>query len=122
MRFFKNDSGNPNAFYEPNSFGGPAEVPQYREPPLRISGDADRYNHRIGNDDYTQPGNLFRLFSQEQRKRLFDNLAEAMAGVPAEIVKRQIGHFYKADPEYGLGVARRMAIAVDEQQMLNAAE
>ena len=63
MRFFKNDSGNPDAFYEPNSFEGPAEAPEYREPPLRISGDADRYNHRAGNDDYTQPGNLFRLFT-----------------------------------------------------------
>jgi catalase len=37
MRFLKNDSGNPDAFYEPNSFGGPAEVPEFREPPLRQS-------------------------------------------------------------------------------------
>ncbi len=121
MRFFP-PATNPDAFYEPNSFGGPVEAPDYREPPLRILGDADRYDHRIGNDDYTQPGNLFRLFSQEQRKRLFDNIAEAMAGVPAGIVRRQIGHFYKADPEYGLGVARRMCIAVDEVQPLQAAE
>jgi catalase len=55
MRFFKNDTGNPDVYYEPNSIGGPTETAQYREPPLKISGDADRYNHRIGNDDYTQP-------------------------------------------------------------------
>ena len=35
MRFFKNDSGNPDAYYEPNSFGGPAEDPSVKEPPLR---------------------------------------------------------------------------------------
>jgi catalase len=122
MRFFRNDSGNADAFYEPNSFNGPVEAPEYREPPLRISGDADRYNHRIGNDDYTQPGNLFRLFDQEQRNRLFNNIAEAMQGVPVEIVKRQIAHFYKADPEYGLGVASRMGIAADEVQPKLAAE
>jgi catalase len=122
MRFFKNDTGNPDAYYEPNSFGGPAEEPAYREPPLHISGDVDRYNHRIGNDDYTQPGNLFRLFNQEQRKRLFDNIADAMHGVPVEIVKRQIAHFYKADPEYGLGVANRMGIAAGEIEPLKAAE
>ncbi len=121
MRFFP-PATNPDAFYEPNSFSGPAETRHYREPPLRISGDADRYNHRIGNDDYTQPGNLFRLFNREQRHRLFDNLAEAMAGVPLEIVKRQIGHFYKADPEYGLGFARRVGIAADEVHWLKAAE
>ncbi len=121
MRFFP-PATNPDAFYEPNSFSGPAEAPEYREPPLRISGDADRYNHRIGNDDYTQPGNLFRLFTQEQRNRLFDNIAEAMDGVPLEIVKRQISHFYKADPEYGLGVARRMGVATGEVDRLQAAE
>ncbi len=121
MRFFP-PASNPDAFYEPNSFSGPAEAPEYREPPLRIPGDADRYNHRIGNDDYTQPGNLFRLFTQEQRNRLFDNIAEAMDGVPLEIVKRQIGHFYKADPEYGLGVARRMGVATGEVDRLQAAE
>lgn len=121
MRFFP-PATNPDAFYEPNSFSGPAEAPEYREPPLRISGDADRYNHRIGNDDYTQPGNLFRLFTQEQRNRLFDNIAEAMDGVPLEIVKRQISHFYKADPEYGLGVARRMDVATGEVDRLQAAE
>jgi catalase len=122
MRFFKNDSGNPDAFYEPNSFEGPAEAPEYREPPLRISGDADRYNHRAGNDDYTQPGNLFRLFTQEQRNRLFANIAEAMQGVPLAIVRRQIAHFYKADPEYGLGVARRMGVSIEETVQLRAAE
>ena len=122
MRFFKNDSGNPDAFYEPNSFEGPAEAPEYREPPLRISGDADRYNHRAGNDDYTQPGNLFRLFTAEQRNRLFDNIAEAMQGVPLAIVKRQIAHFYKADPEYGLGVARRMGVPIEYTSQPKAAE
>jgi catalase len=122
MRFFKNDSGNPDAYYEPNSFEGPAEAPEYREPPLRISGDADRYNHRAGNDDYTQPGNLFRLFTQEQRNRLFDNIAEAMQGVPHAIVRRQIAHFHKADPEYGLGVATRMGVPIEETMQRRAAE
>ena len=40
--------------YEPNSFGGWVEGPSVKEPPLKISGDADRYDHRKGNDDYTQ--------------------------------------------------------------------
>ena len=113
MRFFRNDTGNPDAYYEPNSFGGPAQAPEYREPPLRISGDADRYDHREGNDDYTQAGDLFRLMDDGQRTRLLDNIAEAMDGVPVEIIKRQVAHFYRCDPDYGAGVATRMGVSVE---------
>ncbi|WKW52417.1 catalase [Rhodomicrobium lacus] len=121
MRFFGGQTGNVDAFYEPNSFGGAAEAPQYREPPFRISGDADRYNHRIGNDDYSQPRALFRLFDAEQKERLFSNIAEALQGVPVEIVKRQVVHFYRVDPEYGLGVAAKVGLAPEDVQ-LKAAE
>ena len=48
---------------------------RYAEPPLPLDGDADRYNHRDGNDDTTQAGNLFRRFNAEQKQRLFDNIA-----------------------------------------------
>jgi len=43
-----------------------------------------------------------------------DNIAEAMQGVPVDIVKRQVAHFSKADPAYGQGVARRMGVAVSD--------
>ncbi len=108
MRFDDNGGGSVN--YEPNSFGGPVEDPRFKEPPLRISGDADRYDHREGNDDYTQPGNLFRLMTPEQRRRLFANLARGMQGVPEEIVRRQLGHFHRADPAYAAGVAEALGI------------
>ena len=100
-----------DAYYEPNSFGGPAESKHLAEPPLKISGDADRYNHRLGNDDYTQPGNLFRLMTPEAQGRLFGNIAAAMSGVPEVIVQRQLVHFHKADPAYAAGVAKALNIA-----------
>jgi len=101
---------NADAYYEPNTFGGPTADGRFAEPPLAISGDADRYNHRDGNDDYTQPGDLFRLMSGEQKQQLFSNIAGAMSGVPSHIVHRQLGHFYKADPEYAAGVANALKI------------
>ena len=122
MRFFRNDTGNPDVYYEPNSFGGPSEVPQFREPPLRISGDADRYDHRDGNDDTTQPGNLFRLMSKDEQQRLFNNIAAAMQGVPAEIVRRQIALFAKCDPAYGAGVAERLRLTSAAASVGKAAE
>jgi catalase len=97
-----------DAYYEPNSFNGPKQNPVQAEPPLKISGDANRYNHRDGNDDYLQPGNLFRLMSAAQKKQLFQNIAEAMNGVPDEIVERQLGHFAKADPAYSEGVRQAL--------------
>jgi len=99
-----------NAYYEPNSFGGPKEDKRLAEPSLKISGDADHYNHRDGNDDYTQPGDLFRLMSPAQKQQLFSNIAGAMNGVPEEIVRRQLAHFHKADPAYAAGVAKALKI------------
>lgn len=122
MRFFPNDNGNPDTYYEPNSFAGPVEKPDFREPPLKISGDADRFNHREGNDDYTQAGDLFRLMTAEQQGRLMDNIAGAMQGVPVEIVKRQLVHFAACDPRYGEGVAKRMNVTLDAKSKTQAAE
>ncbi|MEP3246894.1 MAG: catalase [Sneathiella sp.] len=103
MRFFANNP-NPDAYYEPNSFGGPVEKPDVKEPPLKISGDADRYNHRDGNDDYSQPRALFNLFDQGQKDRLFSNIAASIGGVPEVILERQLAHFDKIHPDYGDGV------------------
>ena len=112
MRFFRAETGNVDAFYEPNSFNGAVQDERYKEPPLKISSEAaDRYDHRDGNDDYRQPGDLFRLMSMESQQRLFNNYADAMAGVPVEIIKRQVAHCYKVDPAYGKGLAARMGLS-----------
>jgi catalase len=97
----------PDAFYEPNSSGGPVENPAFAEPPLKISGDADRYNHREGNDDYSQPRALFDLFDAGQKARLFSNVADAMQGVPEFIVERQLGRFEKVHKDYAAVAATR---------------
>ena len=104
MRFTENFNENPDAYYEPNSFNGPVEDPSAQEPPMKISGDIRRYEEQDQMGDYQQAGNLFRLFDDAQRKRLFSNIADAMEGVPQEIIDRQLVHFDKADPEYGKGV------------------
>nr|WP_298683327.1 catalase [uncultured Dongia sp.] len=104
MRFTPN-MPNADAYYEPNSMGGPRQAPDFSEPALAISGDADRYNHREGNDDYSQPRALFNLFDAAQKQRLFANIAAAMGGVPKEIIDRQLAHFEKIHPDYAKGVA-----------------
>jgi catalase len=108
MRFDDHGGGAPN--YEPNGFDGPVEDSRFREPPLKISGDADRYDHHEGNDDYTQAGDLFRLMTAAQRGRLIANIVAHMASVPCDIQLRQIEHFRKADPDYGNGVAEGLGV------------
>ena len=66
----------------------------------------------MGNDDYTQAGNLFRLMSAEQKNQLIGNIVNAMKTVPTEIQERQVGHFYKADPAYGEGIAKGLGLPV----------
>ena len=107
MRYIPNFP-NPDAYYEPNSFDGPKENPDFAEPPLKISGDAARYNHREGNDDYGQPRGLFNLFDDGQKARLFSNIAESMQDVPDDISERQLTLFDKVDPAYGKGVRKAL--------------
>ena len=45
--------------------------------------------------------------------QLFDNIAGAMNGAPEEIIRRQLGHFHKADPAYAAGVAKALDLEYD---------
>lgn len=110
MRFDGNFGSSPN--YEPNSYATePKEAPKYAEPPLALTGDAARWNHRVDEDYYSQPGALFRLMSPAQQQLLIDNIVGAMTGVPRAIQEKQIAHFTKADPAYGAGVAKGLGLA-----------
>ncbi len=129
MNFFAHLNKNPDAYYEPNSFGGPVEDPSVKEPPLRLSGDADRHDHRVGNDDYSQPRALFNLFDEGQKQRLYANFAAAMDGVPEAIIDRQLAHIDVISKEYGDGIrAARAALAgrardaISDQESVVAAE
>ena len=111
-RFDGNGGGTVN--YEPNSFDGPVDDPRQKEPPLRIQGDADRYNHHDGNEDCSQAGDLYRLMSAAQKSQLIGNLVGALKTVPRFIQVRQVGHFYKADADYGGRVAEGLGVKIDE--------
>ncbi|MEI2368798.1 MULTISPECIES: catalase KatA [Niallia] len=112
MRFDGNGGG--SVYYEPNSFSGPKETPENKTTPFAVSGVAESvaYDH---NDHYTQAGDLYRLMTTEERERLVANIVGAMKPVALEEIKlRQIGHFYKADPEYGTKVAEGLGLSVPE--------
>ncbi|MEX0654231.1 MAG: catalase [Phycisphaeraceae bacterium] len=102
--------------YEPNSYDdAPKEAPEYAEPAMAL-GDvaADRYNHREGNDDYTQAGDLYRLMPDGEKQRLANAIAGALGQARPEIQQRQLCHFFRADPDYGRRVADALGLDVSD--------
>jgi catalase len=55
MRVHANGDG--SVIYGPDSLNSPVQRAPFDEPPLRITGDAARYEHRDDNDEYMQAGN-----------------------------------------------------------------
>ena len=104
MNVLGQQSGALDAYYEPNRFGGASQSPDYAEPPLALSGTADRHDHRAGNDDYSQPRALHDLMTDDQRARLYANTAAAMAGVPDEIIDVALSHYDRISQAYGDGI------------------
>jgi catalase len=107
MRVDGNKGG--TASYEPNTVGEWQEQPDFREPPLSIEGAADHWNHRVDEDYFSQPGNLFRLMSPAQQELLFGNTARALQGTTKAVQDLHVEHCTKADPAYGAGVTKALA-------------
>ncbi|HRQ04698.1 MAG TPA: catalase [Nitrosomonas halophila] len=100
--------------YEPNSYREWQQQAEFQAPRLDLEGAAGHWDHRVDEDYYTQPGNLFRLMNTAQRQALFENTARSIGGTPREVQKRHIAHCLRADPAYGEGIADALGIPVDE--------
>ncbi|MBP1674323.1 MAG: Catalase [Bacteroidetes bacterium] len=116
---FMNVDGNggsaPN--YYPNSFDGIAADSSYKEPAMKLDSNiADTYNRNENDDDYyTQPGLLFRkVMNASEKQNTISNFVSALKGVTGpkrkEIILRQLNHFYKADKELALSIAKGLGI------------
>lgn len=107
-------NGGASIYYEPNSYGGPKESAENKPAPFAISGEANSVGFDE-HDHYTQPGDLYRLISEEERTRLVDTIVGAMKPVEKDEIKlRQIGHFFKADPDYGQRVAEGLGLSITQ--------
>ncbi|MBL1410605.1 catalase [Sphingobacterium faecale] len=118
MRVDGNGGSTPNYF--PNSFDDNREAREYAEPALHLdSAIADHYDRNANDDDhYTQPGDLYRLLDQEQKNHLIANIVGAMSGIEGpkrdEIVMRQLCHWFRADMNLGMGVAKGLGFSMDK--------
>ena len=108
--------------YSPNSYGEWEDSKEHQEPALDLFGNADYWNFREDDDNYyEQPGKLFRLMKPDEQQRLFENTARAMQGTTKEVQLRHITNCYKADPNYGKGVAAALGIDWSEVEEALAA-
>jgi catalase len=98
------------------SYGEWQQQPHFAEPPLALEGAADHWNYREDDYYYSQPGKFFRIMRKAQQQILFENTARAMGDAPKEIEVRHIGNCLKADPAYGVGVAKVLGIAAIDVQ------
>ena len=110
MRFDENGGSLDN--YEPNGFGGPVQSASYAEPPLQLSGYADRHDQHLENDDFTQAGDLYRLLNSEQRERLTSVIANTMKGLPEAVTIPNIKNFLKCHREYGEKIAIKLGVSI----------
>ncbi|WP_017316322.1 catalase [Mastigocladopsis repens] len=117
MALGNNGGSAPN--YEPHSAEGtPKQNPAYAEPPIHLGDVAvDRYDHRQGNDDYTQAGDLYRLLTPDQQQRLVENIVASLRQARKDIQMRQLCHFFQADISYGRRVAEGLGISIDPSML-----
>ena len=116
------DNGGSNPNYRPNSFDDIVNDEAYKEPAMELDGNiADWYDRNApGEDDhFSQPGELFRKVMNDQDKaNLISNITGAMSGISgpekANIINRQLCHWFRADANLGMGIAKGLGIDLGE--------
>ncbi len=111
MNIDGNSGDSPNYF--PNSFDNIEADNNYKEPAMKLDSNiADTYDRNENDDDhYTQPGDLFRkVMTENERENTLFNIIGSMSGIAGskrdEIIQRQLTHFFNADKELALSIAK----------------
>ncbi|GAA4456758.1 catalase [Nibrella saemangeumensis] len=115
MRVDGNGGDLPNYF--PNSFDNIVADESYKQPSWDLGTSVADWYDRNGaneNDHYTQPGNLYRLLTEEQKRNTISNIVGAMSGISGPkrdtIILRQLCHWFRADLSLGLAIAQGLQV------------
>jgi catalase len=110
-------AGYPN--YYPNSFDGPEPDSRSAEPTLAVSGQAARQPYIHPNDDFVQPGDLYRnVMTEGDRANLIGNIVSHLGNAQKRIQLRQTAIFYMAYPDYGSRVAKGLGLDLKQVESL----
>ncbi|MEI8609153.1 catalase KatB [Enterovibrio sp. Hal110] len=95
--------------FGPNQQDTLVEAPEFKEPPMRLDGEADRYS-RYNQDDFAQAGNLYRLFGDDEKVRLVDTICGSLSQASEDVQRRMVEHFSNADADYGQRIANTLGL------------
>ena len=101
--------------YSPNSIGEWQTDGGARYGYSPVDGEPGRYNLYADRTDnpFRQPGDLFRLMTEDKRELLIRNTAADMMTVTDNIKYRHAAHCYLADCEYGLRLVNALGLDVE---------
>ena len=123
MHYMRDGQGVINNFgsqanYWPNSINGaPKPEPLYADPAWHLGqATVDRFDSTQDHDDYTQAGNLYRLFDEGQKDRTTSRIAGGLRQARVEVQHRMLCHFFRADMDYGTRIAKKLNIDVSQLQ------
>jgi catalase len=102
--------------YWPNSIDtAPKPVASFADPAWNLGQTiVDRFDSTIDHDDYTQPGNLYRMFDDGHKDRLTSRIAGGLGQARKEVQMRMLCHFFRADVDYGTRISRKLGIDVSQ--------
>ncbi|KKP52814.1 MAG: Catalase [candidate division TM6 bacterium GW2011_GWF2_33_332] len=118
------DNGGAKPNYRPNSFDDIVADESYKEPLMQLeSSIADWFDRNENDDDhFTQPGLLYsKVMSKKDKENLVSNIVNSMNGITGkmknEIINRQLSHFFHADRQLGIAVAKGLGVTIDENKI-----
>jgi catalase len=101
--------------YAPNSYGGPqADPAHYADPVYQLTGEIVRaaYHAHRDDNDFVQPGNLYRdVMSETDREHLLNNIighATHGPGLDPDVASRVAEYWRQVDPGLGANVAKAL--------------
>jgi Catalase len=121
------DNGGSDPNYRPNSFDEIIADENYKEPSMQLESTvADWFDRNENdNDHFTQPGILYRdVMNDQDKENLVSNIVSSMSGIIGEkkdeIINRQLCHFFRADNQLGMEVAKSLGVTIDEKTMAHS--
>jgi catalase len=108
--------------YWPNSVSSAPKPNEAFSDPQWTLGQAivDRFDSTQDHDDFTQPGNLYRMFDDAHRDRLTSRMAGGLSQTADHIQARQVCSCFQADPDYGMRVAKKLGMEIPSEHLVGA--
>jgi len=103
---------NPDVNYQPSSKAALAEDPQYKQSEIALSNVIITQKKISKTNDFAQAGDFYRMLSKQQQENLIKNLSGDLGAVTDKnIQKTMIGHFYQADRNFGMALAKALGFS-----------